>query len=114
MGERRLSYTWRREYAFKAKALIKTFTRPGMRLKRQAVLGPQMPIFVPLDKMSRKNLGYQVANLKELSEWNESFTRNRVKAVGAIDNFLSGCDKNFPIGWALTSQKVDSEFRIRS
>ncbi len=59
-----------------------------MRLKRQAVLGPQMPIFVPLDKMSRKNLGYQVANLKELSEWNESFTRNRVKAVGATDNFF--------------------------
>lgn len=47
-----------------------------------------MPIFVPLDKMSRKNLGHQIANLKELSEWNESFTRSQVKAMGAVDDFF--------------------------
>lgn len=102
-------------YAFKAKALIKTFDEAWNALERAGrSLGPHMPIFVPLDKMSRKNLGHQIANLKELSEWNESFTRSQVKAMGAVDDFFERVRQELADRVGVDVAKVDFEFRIRS
>ena len=102
-------------YAFKAKTLIRIFDEAWAALEKAGrSLGPQMPIFVPLDKVSRKNLGHQVANLKELAVWTESFTQSEVKAMGATDDFFERVRQELADRVGVDVSKVDFQFVIRS
>jgi hypothetical protein len=101
-------------YAFKAKALIEKFNEAWNALEKAGrSLGPQMPIFVPLDKASRRSLGHDVASLKEVALWSESFNRSQVKAMGAVDDFYERVRQEFADRVGVEVGKVDIEFRIR-
>lgn len=101
-------------YAFKAKFAVKKFDQAWNALKKAGrALGPQMPIFVPLDDASSRNLGHNVANLKELALWDRSFTRSQVKAMGGVDDFYERVRQEFADRNGVDASKVEVEFRIR-
>ncbi len=101
--------------AFKAKSLIRKFDEAWRALEKAGrTLGPRMPIFVPIDKTSRKNLGHDVANLRELVVWKESFTRNEILGMTIDDNFYERVRQEFADRNGVDVTKVDIEFRLRS
>jgi len=57
-------------FGFEQKALQRKFdrARKGLESAERSV-GFNMPIFIPIDEVSRKNLGHNVANLKKLAIW---------------------------------------------
>lgn len=102
-------------YAFSPKMLIKKFDEAWDALEKAGrALGPQMPIFVPLDKASRKNLGHDVSNLKEIALWSDAFKRSQLKAMGAVDDFFERIRQELADRVGADVSKVDFEFRIRS
>jgi hypothetical protein len=57
-------------FAFEKKSLERKFDRAFRALesaKRPA--GFNVPIFIPIDEVSRKNLGHEIGNLKKLASW---------------------------------------------
>ena len=61
--------------AFKKLTLVRVFDRAWKALgiaKRPT--GFNMPVFVPLDEISRKNVGHDVGNLKKLATWSVHLT----------------------------------------
>ncbi len=52
-------------YAFEKKALIRVFDRAWRELEKAGrPIGFNIPVFIPLDEVSRKNVGHNVGNLK--------------------------------------------------
>jgi hypothetical protein len=72
-----------------------------------------MPIFIPLDEASRKNLGHDIANLKASALWSEELTRSQVKAMGAVDDFFERVRQEFADRIGVDASKVEVEFRLR-
>jgi hypothetical protein len=55
-------------FAFDSKALVRIFNRAWKALESaKRPVGFNMPVFVPIDEISRKNVGHDVANLKKLA-----------------------------------------------
>jgi hypothetical protein len=74
--------------AFKKNALVAAFDRAWKALqKEERPLSFNIPVFVPLDEVGRKNVGHDVGNLKKLSIWSVPLTpeQARAKSVARTD-----------------------------
>jgi hypothetical protein len=61
--------------AFEKRALVRVFDRAWKALgTAKRPIGFNMPVFVPLDEVSRKNVGHDVGNLKKLAIWSVHLT----------------------------------------
>jgi hypothetical protein len=57
-------------FGFEQKALERKFDRARKALESaKRSVGFNVPIFIPIDEVSRKNVGHDVANLKKLAIW---------------------------------------------
>ncbi len=71
-------------YEFAAKQLIKKFDEAWKTLTEAGRrIGPQMPIFISLDKRPKKSYGHAVANLKSISLWNKTLTRPQIRKLAS-------------------------------
>jgi hypothetical protein len=62
-------------FAFDSKKLVRIFNRAWKALESaKRPVGFNMPVFVPIDKVSRKNVGHDVGNLKEHKIWSIPLT----------------------------------------
>jgi len=101
--------------AFSARMLIEKFDQAWIALKAAGrSLGPQMPIFIPLDEPSKKSLGHDIGNLKDIALWSEELTRSQVKEMGGVDDFFERIRQELADRVGADVSKVEFEFRIRS
>ncbi len=101
--------------AFSARTLIEKFDRAWIALKAAGrSLGPQMPIFIPLDEPSKKSLGHDVGNLKDIALWSEELTRSQVKEMGGVDDFFERVRQEIADRVGVDAARVEFEFRIRA
>ena len=77
-------------FAFKREPLVKAFNRAWKQLEsanRATMLN--MPVFIPLDRGTPKNLGHHVDNLKSLAEWSTRLEQDDLKELGTeVDEYL--------------------------
>lgn len=100
--------------AFSARTLIEKFDRAWKALEKGGrSLGPQMPVFIPLDEAPRKNVGHDIVNLKAVALWSEELTRSQVKAMSAVDDFYERVRQEFADRFGVDASKVEVEFRLR-
>jgi hypothetical protein len=72
--------------AFKKKALVAAFDRAWQALQNeQRPLSFNIPVFIPLDEVARKNVGHNVGNLKELKIWSDRRTVEQVQATSSAE-----------------------------
>jgi hypothetical protein len=82
--------------AFEKDVLVIAFDRAWYALhKEQRPLSFNIPLFVPLDQVGRKNVGHDVGNLKKLSDWSVRLTPEQARAKSVdrtdasyIDSFI--------------------------
>jgi hypothetical protein len=75
----------------------------------------EMPIFVPLDKESRKNVGHGVSNLKEKALWTVRLGADELKlktSSAAVETFIDRVKREFAEKNEVDVSKVVVEFRI--
>jgi len=75
----------------------------------------EMPIFVPLDKESRKNVGHGVSNLKEMALWTVRVGADELKlktSSAAAETFIDRVKREFAEKNEVDVSKVVVEFRI--
>lgn len=100
---------------FTADMLVKPFDEAWQELLEAGrPLGALMPIFVPLDKRSKKNVGHQVGNLAALAINGKIFSRSELKKMGVEDDFFGRVRQELADRLGVDVEKVDFEFRIRS
>jgi hypothetical protein len=74
--------------AFKKVALVAAFDRAWKALqKEERPLSFNVPVFIPLDEVGRKNVGHDVGNLKKKATWSVPLTpeQARAKSVARTD-----------------------------
>lgn len=108
-------------YEFVAKQLIKKFDEAWKMLTEAGrTIGPQMPIFISLDKNPKKSYGHAVANLKLISIWSRDLTRPQIRKLTSSeiddsdDRFYDRVKREFADRFGIDVSKVEVEFRIRS
>jgi hypothetical protein len=81
-------------FAFETKALVRIFDRAWRALeKAKRPVGFNMPVFVPIDEVSRKNVGHDIGNLKKIALWSVHLTAEQLaelsvsKEESYIDQF---------------------------
>ena len=81
-------------FAFEKKPLERAFNRAWQALQNaKRPLGFNIPVFIPIDEASRKNVGHDVSNLKKLAIWTlhltaeELTTRSSSEEESYIDQF---------------------------
>jgi hypothetical protein len=68
-------------FGFEKKPLERAFNRAWKALENaKRPIGFNIPIFVPIDEGSRKNVGHDVSNLKELADWSVHLTAEELTA----------------------------------
>jgi hypothetical protein len=75
----------------------------------------EMPIFIPIDKESRKNVGHTVSNLKEIKLWSFNVSAAAMKVKASGDNagtFIDRVKREFAERNEVDVSKVVVEFRI--
>jgi len=75
----------------------------------------EMPIFVPLDKESRKNVGHGVSNLKQLALWTVRVGADELKDKTVnhnVETFIDRVKREFAERNEVEVDKVVVEFRI--
>jgi hypothetical protein len=75
----------------------------------------EMPIFIPIDKESRKNVGHSVSNLKEIALWSVSVSAAAMKVKTSGDSagtFIDRVKREFAERNEVDVSKVVVEFRI--
>lgn len=77
-------------------------------------VGALMPIFVPLDKKSKKNVGHQVGNLASRAIKGKTFSRSDLRKMGVEDDFFGRVRQELADRLGVDVEKVEFEFRIRS
>jgi hypothetical protein len=80
--------------AFKRDVLVAAFDRAWKALqKEERPLSFNIPVFVPLDEIGRKNVGHDVGNLKKLADWPVRLTTEqaRAKSVTRTDKSYIDC-----------------------
>jgi hypothetical protein len=57
-------------FAFEKKRLVRAFNRAWKALETaKRPVGYNIPVFIPIDEVSRKNVGHDIGNLKKLASW---------------------------------------------
>jgi hypothetical protein len=80
-------------FAFEKKVLIRVFNQAWKALETaKRPVGFNTPIFIPIDEVSRKNVGHDVANLKGLAAWSVHLTAQEL-AKRSVDNEESYVDQ---------------------
>jgi hypothetical protein len=75
----------------------------------------EMPVFIPLDKTSRKNVGHSVSNLKEMAHWIDRVPASDVNLRVRADHqetFIDRVKREFAEKNEVDVSKVFVEFRI--
>jgi hypothetical protein len=73
-------------FGFEKKPLERAFNRAWKALENaKRPIGFNIPIFVPIDEGSRKNVGHDVSNLKELAIWSVHLTAEELTARSSSD-----------------------------
>jgi hypothetical protein len=103
--------------AFDSKRLIAEFDKAWKALKAAGrPISFEIPVFVPLDEVSRKNLGHGIANLKDIAEWTVRVpvkeVRDRSLAESA-ETFYERVKREFAERTGVDVTKVEVEFRIK-
>jgi len=71
-------------FAFEKKPLVRVFNKAWKALEdAKRPLGFNIPVFVPIDEVSRKNVGHGVGNLKKLASWSVHLTEEELVARSA-------------------------------
>ena len=76
----------------------------------------EQPVFVPLDKVSRKNVGHSIANLTECKKWIAQLTPDEVKrrtAGRSDETFYERVKREFAELSGVDISKVEVVFRIK-
>lgn len=77
-------------FAFERKALVRAFDRAWNVLESaKRPTGFNVPIFIPLDEESRKNVGHDVRNLKRYAVWSVHLTEQE------LDKLTSGKKESY-------------------
>jgi hypothetical protein len=72
--------------AFKRDTLIAAFDRAWNALKKEKrALSFKIPVFVPLDKVARKNVGHDVGNLKAQVVWSVRLTAEQIRTMSSAE-----------------------------
>jgi hypothetical protein len=103
--------------AFDAPPLIAVFEKAWKALEKAGrSLSFEIPIFVPLDEISRKNVGHDVANLKALAIWSVRLSAEEVMARNSAESgetFYERVKREFAERSGVDVSKVEVEFRIK-
>jgi hypothetical protein len=77
-------------FAFRREALVRAFNRAWKQLesaKRATMFN--MPVFIPLDRGTPKNLGHHVDNLKSFAEWSMRLDQYDLEELSAeVDEYV--------------------------
>jgi hypothetical protein len=103
--------------AFDARPLIIVFEEAWKALEKAGrSLSFEIPVFVPLDEVSRKNVGHDVANLKEHARLWGRFSPEEVRARNPAESgetFYERVKREFAERSGVDVSKVEIEFRIK-
>jgi len=75
----------------------------------------EMPVFVPLDRETRKNVGHGVSNLKEVALWTQRVGAAELKfkiSIDSVETFIDRVKREFAERNQVDVSKVVVEFRI--
>jgi hypothetical protein len=73
-------------FMFDSKKLVRIFNRAWKALESaKRPVGFNMPVFVPIDEVSRKNVGHDVANLKKHKIWSIPLTSEELAKRSSSD-----------------------------
>jgi|tagenome__1003787_1003787.scaffolds.fasta_scaffold20349029_1 hypothetical protein len=68
-------------FAFDKRALVRKFDRAWKQLQHQKrPVGFNIPVFIPIDAVARKNVGHDIGNLKNLAIWSARLNAEELKA----------------------------------
>jgi hypothetical protein len=102
--------------AFDSEALIGRFDAASKGLERvDRSSSFEMPIFIPIDNESRKNVGHSVSNLKELALWTVKVGATAMKIKSSEDGagtFIDRVKREFAERNEVDVSKIIVEFRI--
>jgi hypothetical protein len=104
--------------AFDRKPLIAEFEKAWKALEKAGrSLSFEIPIFIPLDEVSRKNVGHNIANLKALAVWSVRLSAEEVRArtsAASGETFYERVKREFAERSGVDVSQVEVEFRIKS
>jgi hypothetical protein len=73
--------------AFDRDKLIAAFDRAWKALKKEKhPVSSRIPVFIPLDRVARKNVGHDVGNLKDLANWTDPLTPEQIRASSSAES----------------------------
>jgi hypothetical protein len=103
--------------AFDGPPLVAEFEKAWEALERAGrSLSFEIPIFIPLDQVSRKNVGHDIANLKALAIWSIRLSAEELKARNSAESgetFYDRVKREFAERSGVDVSKVEVEFRIK-
>jgi hypothetical protein len=85
-------------FAFERKALVRAFDRAWKALEgAKRPTGFNIPIFVPIDEVSRKNVGHAIGNLKKQAEWSVHLTEQELeeRSSGIEESYVDAFRRRF-------------------
>jgi hypothetical protein len=102
--------------AFESKVLKRWFGKALNELE-QAGRAPELdlPIFIPLDAQSKKNLGHQIVGLKKAALWSARIEPKQLeeqKMAGESESFIDRVKREFAERNEVEVSRVRVEFRI--
>jgi hypothetical protein len=102
---------------FDARPLIAVFEKAWKALETAGrSLSFEIPIFVPLDEVSRKNVGHDIANLKALAIWSVNLSAEEARARSSVESaetFYDRIKREIAERNGVDVSKVEFEFRIK-
>jgi hypothetical protein len=103
--------------AFDAPPLVAVFEKAWKALEKAGrSLSFEIPIFVPLDEVSRKNVGHDIANLKALAIWSVHLSAEEARARSSMESpetFYDRIKREIAERNGVDVSKVEFEFRIK-
>jgi hypothetical protein len=103
--------------AFDAPPLVAMFEKAWKALEKAGrSLSFEIPIFVPLDEVSRKNVGHDIANLKALAIWSVHLSPEEARARSSMESpetFYDRIKREIAERNGVDVSKVEFEFRIK-
>jgi hypothetical protein len=74
-------------FGFERKPLERVFNRAWKALEdAERPIGFNMPVFVPIDHVSRKNVGHDIGNLMDLATWSVHLTSKQLEERSGADD----------------------------
>jgi hypothetical protein len=104
-------------YCFDSKKLTKHFNRAWQALEKAGrSLSFAIPIFVPIDDATSKDLGHSIGNLGLLAEWSVTLTAEQVRArtETSRDDFYTGIRRQIAEHNNVDISQIELEFRIKA